>query len=202
MPETIPNPYRKQEFIGYYLVTYLSEPTANILRGIQRSLIDRFPDIIEPQPIVPHVTLMDWITPLADYHQDKDEIFKGIVDEYGNAFEDTIKRISAFDIVFGAIGASPEAVFMTAKDNGQYATIRNGFNTRVKLLPQTKVKRDLDFIHSTVARFKSVTDLGEIEEFASHQTVSVTEKIDSFMLCRASNHTGDSHEPIKTFYLK
>ena len=62
--------------VGYVLHTYLGQSSQKEVSALQQPFSKEFPDIVQPaEPHALHITLLDWLAPLVDYGEDKDDIF-------------------------------------------------------------------------------------------------------------------------------
>lgn len=143
---------------------------------------------------------MDWLAPLVDYGRDKDKIFKEIFKEYDQLVGESVEGVGLIDVRFGIIGVGSEAIFIIAKDEGQYQTIRERFLGQVSLLSNTKMPPKI--IHTTIARFFTAMDLQPVRDFAATQSISFDETINNFRLLRSVDTTMDAKKIIKHYYLK
>ncbi len=199
--KTVPHPYFGRQYIGYVVNTPFSPEGQRAIQVLQRKYEAEFGDAIYiPSPETLHVTLMDWLAPLVDYHTDKDALFDDIYPEYDEVLQKNLKSIGSIAIHFDNVTASPEAVFIKGSDKGQYEAIRHQFTETVNLLPDTKPPAKI--IHSTIARYLKEIDLQAVQDFTDQQTIDFTENIDFFRLIRSSDTTMDRLRVIKRYELK
>ena len=201
MEKTVPHPYLGHEFIGYVINSDFSKASQDKIAELQQKFVNELgDDVYTTEPERLHITLMDWVAPLVDYHRDKDKIFKEIFEQYDQAVEKSIKGIGPIDVQFCIVSVGPEAIFLIGEDTGQYKAIRDSFLRQISLLPNTKMPPKI--VHTTIARFSKVTDLEPIREFAIGQSIDFTERVNYFRLLRSTDTTMKDPKIIKRYYLK
>jgi hypothetical protein len=189
-----------KDVVGYMLNSPLYSENQLIIWDLQEKLKDTFGDIIWNLPAKSlHITLMDWVAPLADYDQDKDALFREIFDKYDQTLRETIQAVHLIRVTFTEVHVSSGGIYITGTDQGQFDYIRNNFLEKIELLVGTK--RPPTIIHTTIARFTSATDLKPIQEFIDGELIQFEQIIDEFVLVRETKIPMLEYEIIETYPL-
>lgn len=186
MEKTIPHPDINEERVGYVLNSEFSSQNQQKIQELQTRLVERFGDaILLPAPETLHITLMDWLAPLVDYEDDKDDLFEEVRRPYNAALEAAIGQQGPVEVRFNQISVGPHAIFIKGEDGGQYQQIRSDFLSTVELLPNTK--KPPQIIHSTIARYNQEIDLSEVQDFINTMSIDFMQTIDEFRLLRTTD---------------
>jgi 2'-5' RNA ligase len=200
MEKTTPYKELSKNVVGYMLNSPLDIESQQAVHILQSRLKDLFGETIWIVPVESlHITLMDWIAPLVDYGQDKDEIFQEIFAEYESTLEGILKEISEIPVTFSDIHVSSGGVYLTGTDQGQFATIRDRFLEHVDLIAGTKQPPSI--IHVTIARFMKAVDLKPIQDTIAQESMTFSQPISSFVLVRETKIPMLEREIIKTYTL-
>ncbi len=194
--------YLRTQATGYMVNTLLSHESQLAIAEIQDSLQDRFPTILwSTPPEALHVTLLDWLAPLVDYNQSKDDLYKKLFAEYDTALNDALTNIKPIEVHFNKVLVSSSAIALVADDTNihPFTTIRTRFLDSVVLLPDTKQPPTI--VHSTIARFIGTAALDEVRMFAETLHVSVHETIKGFQLVRETELPMLAYTAIKKYPL-
>lgn len=194
--------YIGKDAIGYMVNTGLSNEAAAQIKIIQQSAREVFAGDLWLTPVESlHVTLLDWLAPLVDYHQDKDMLFGNIRAPYDEALDDILNDVTKQSIVFNRLLVSPSAIAIVA-DNAtpHFNTIRQTFLSHINLLPGTKQPPMI--VHATIARFTGNYDAKKAELFAQQNDISIPEIISSFRLVRETKLPMLDYAILKTYPLK
>jgi len=190
----------EQSVVGYIINTGLSDHLADEVHKIQASLAEEFPGAIWSAPRKSlHITLMDWLAPLVDYGQDKDELFPSLESEYVNVLEDILKNQDSINVLFDRIEVYPAAIIIKGRDDGSYQRIRSQFLDRIDLLPDTKPPGQI--VHSTICKFLQPINIDDIKSFAGSMSLAVSEEINEFRLARESQMFMQRYEVLRRFTL-
>lgn len=172
-----------QEVIGYWVNSGLSIETSQAIAQLQNKLTEKFPDAIWPIPeSALHISLTNWINPLFDYGEDKNELFDKIQAEYTKAFKNITANQPPIDVTFDKIEAFPDAIILKGHDDGSYKQIRDHFVEDVMLLEGTRQPPTI--IHTTICKFLKEIDLNEVRDFLNNESILLHEKVDEFRLVR------------------
>jgi len=200
MEMTTPYEELNKEVVGYMLNSPLSIENYKTIRELQQYFETAFGDAVWNLPLESlHITLMDWIAPLVDYGRDKDNIFREIFSEYDSTLEKLLRNIGEIPIIFSEVHVSNGGVYLTAKDEGQFASIRNEFIDKITLIPGTKQPPSI--IHTTIARFTEAVDLKPIQDMIAKESINFTQTIGYFILVRETKIPMLEREVIKTYPL-
>lgn len=159
--------YLSQSATGYMVNTLLSESTQNKIKALQDTFVSEFPDAVWLTPAdALHVTLLDWLTPLAEYKEDKDVVFEKIKSEYDSGLSDILTTIRPIDATFNSLIVSQSAIAIVADETSTqiFNDIRQRFLERIDLLPNTKQPPNI--VHSTIVRFVGEIALNNIKDFS------------------------------------
>lgn len=193
--------YINKNAIGYMVNASISTEGAAQIAQIQRRLIDAFGDKVWCAPVETlHITLMDWIAPLADYGQDKDELFETILPLYSNALKESLAEHKSIEVTFNTVQVSPGAVFCVGLDGGRMNRIRKTFTDKIDLIEGTK--RPPTIVHTSIARFKAEIDIDNVKGVVQKYPISFTECIDSFRLIRETKLPMQEYEILQEYRLK
>lgn len=200
MELTEPSPYKNQKVSGYMLNAALSKENQQHISEIVGAIKANFGKLILEQPAhALHITLMDWVAPLVTYDKDHDSIFEEVFPEYDEALLYQTERIRSFKIHFDTITVSRAAIFITARDDGQFQQVRDGFVGEVDLLPGTKQPPTI--VHCTIARFDEEVDVAPIRRFVDSLIVDFEQPVDSFRLVHETEMPMVKYEILKDYRL-
>ena len=177
--------YLNQSAVGYMVNTLLSEPTQNEVKKLQDIFVSKFRDAVWSTPAnTLHVTLLDWLAPLVDYGEDKDQVFEKINPEYSAVLNGILKTIRPIDLTFNRLVVGPFAVAIVTdeKSTQVFNNIRQQFLEKIDLLPNTKQPPNI--VHSTIIRFVDEIDLNSVKKFAETLNFSFIERVNVFQLVR------------------
>ncbi len=194
--------YIGKDAIGYMINTGLSSEAAAQIKMIQQSAQEVFAGDLWPTPVESlHVTLLDWLAPLVDYHEDKDVLFENIRVSYDKALDDILNDVPKQSVVFNRLLVSPSAIIVVA-DNAasDFNKIRQAFLSHVNLLPGTKQPPTI--VHATIARFTGNYDAEKAESFAQQNNISIPEIINGFRLVRETKLPMLDYTVLKTYPFK
>lgn len=187
---------------GYMVNTPLSKTTQRKIKTIQNAFEDRFAHALwSPPSEALHITLLDWLAPLVEYHKTKDELFEERFATYDAAMHHAIANTTDIEIHFDSLLVSPTAIALVADHTSTQSIneIRRKFIARVDLLPGTKQPPTI--VHSTIARFVGPIALDDVRAFAQTLDISVNETIQSFQLVRESVLPMLDYSEIKRYLL-
>ena len=194
--------YLNQSAVGYMINTLLSESARNEIKSLQDTFVSEFKDSIwiTPEDAL-HITLLDWLAPLVDYGDDKDQVFKKISSEYSTTLTSILETIEPIDLTFNKMIVSSSAIAIIADDKGTeiFNNIRQRFLEKIDLLPNTKQPPSI--VHSTIARFVGEIALDNVKQFATTLDVSVAEQVNSFQLVRETTLPMLNYSVIKEYLL-
>ena len=143
---------------------------------------------------------MDWLAPLVDYGEDKDQLFGKIKKDYDKALTECLEGFEAIEVIFSELRVSPSAIFMAGEDAGQFKTIRDNFMSKVELLPGTKTPPSI--IHFSVARFSKELDLTLVEDCVKKEKLTIKQVAGNFRLVREERVPMLEYEMIKSYQLQ
>lgn len=165
--------------------TELSDEVTRQVKIIQQLTQDAFGDslwLTPPESL--HMTLLDWVAPLVDYHEDKDALFKKLRPRYDIVLSSILDNSSKQHITFNRLIVSPSAIAIVADDAApHFNKIRQDFLSQVALPPDTKQPPTI--VHVTIGRFVQEYDPAKAEVF-TRQRISIKETLDHFRLVRES----------------
>lgn len=189
-----------REVTGYMLNAPLAPRNQQHIRTLQQELTNRFGDIVYALPIESlHITLMDWVAPLVDYHQDKDALFQTLFHQYDNTLINVLQDVKSINVTFDTLKVSNGAIFLIGHDDGQFQTIRDSFTRDIELVHGTK--KPPTIIHTTIARFIVEADLAPISAFALDYKVEFIEQVDSFRLVNEKKIPMLEYDTLKSYRL-
>jgi hypothetical protein len=189
--------------IAYHgLVYYLTDSDARKLLDIRQQIAQIFGgDIL----LAPNGTLHISILHLTPQKKEKKD-FTSLISEFDHNKVRYIDRIievvestPSFMVNFNLIEASKDAIILRGNDNGGVAHIRSVLSDLVE--PDFKTN-DLDFIHSTQARFIKNIDLANAQHKVKQLKLNVSINIDKLSLVRATIAFTKRHKIIHQFPLQ
>lgn len=127
-----------------------------------------------------HITLMDWIAPLVDYGEDKETLFQKHFGEYDEILTALTAHQKPITVHLDTVKATPGAIILTGEDDGSFQRIRDGFLSKVVLLPGTKQPPTI--IHSSLARYTVEQDIDPIADFVAGSSLSFDHTVTHFRL--------------------
>lgn len=194
--------YIGKSAVGYMVNTGLNNEATAQIKMIQRSAQEVFAGDLWITPAESlHITLLDWLAPLVDYHEDKDVLFENIKIAYDRALSDILRDIPRLAITFNRLLVSPSAIVIIADDaTSHFNEIRQTFLSRINLLPGTKQPPTI--VHATIARFTGDFDTKKAELFAQQNHISILEVINDFRLVRETKLPMLDYTVLKTYPLK
>ncbi len=200
MVKTIIGADIERRVIGYMVNAELDPDNQNAIKQVQDSITNEFGEAVWAAPRDSlHITLLDWLAPLVDYGRDKTELFDELQEQYDQALTRSLARVSLIAVRFTTISVGQSAIFISGRDNGEFAQVRNDFIENVTLLPDTKLPPTI--IHSTIARFKEEVDLGPIQDFVSQLSIDFVQPVSQFRLVKESVDPMLEFETIKEYPL-
>ena len=101
---------------------------------------------------------------------------------YSDAFKKIVSGLQPIELHFDTIEAFPAAIILKAHDDGTYKSLRNQFNEAVELPSGTKATPDI--IHTTICKFHSAIDLGEVKDFLAQKNIQLDVPIPEFRIVR------------------
>jgi hypothetical protein len=191
----------EQMVTGYIVNSGVSEGLYRQIDDIQTRLNERFPGAIwiAPRDSL-HITLMDWLAPLVDYGEDKDELFHSIENRYIEVLAEALEGQRPIQVTFDTIEVYPAAIIAKGHDDGSYQRIRESFLEKVELLPGTKQPPKI--IHATICKFLKKIDVSEVEDFVRQEPLRFQEEVSDFRLARESQIFMLTHEVLRRFTLR
>jgi hypothetical protein len=194
--------YLNQSATGYMVNTLLSEPAKNEIKDLQDIFSSKYPDIVWKTPLdALHITLLDWLAPLVDYAENKDDAFKRIYPGYDAVLTNILREVGPISLNFDRMIVSPSAIALVASDEGTrfYNDIRQKFLGKINLLPGTKQPPTI--AHSTIIRFVGEVALDSIKDTAQEIHFSFIEHTESFQLVRETTLPMLDYSVIKKYPL-
>lgn len=200
MNRTEVSPEIGKNAISYVLNVALSKENQERVTELQRKLKSLNDDAIWLSPAESlHITLMDWIAPLVDYDEDKDELFKGVFEQYDKCLSEILNKVQPFEVTFESIIAKPKAIFIKGADRGEFNLIRSSFLDKITLMPNTKLPPKI--IHFTVGRFTKEVNLEPIERITNNLGLELTQEVSAIRLVREAKVPMLNYEVIKEYKL-
>jgi hypothetical protein len=189
-----------QTVLGYLVNSSPSEKLYKTIHKIQTKLEKRFPGAIwiAPKDSL-HITLIDWLAPLVDYGQDKDELFRSIKDDYTKVLAEILQHQAPIQVAFDTLEVHPTAIIVKGHDDGSYQRIRERFLENVELLPGTKPPPKI--IHTTMCKFLEQIDVDEVANFLRNESLYIEEQVAEFRLARETQIFMLEHDILKRFSL-
>lgn len=200
MSKTVIGTNIEKRFIGYMVNAEFSPENKAKIRALQQQITDQFGDGVwcQPQHSL-HITLFDWIAPLVDYGEDKDDLFEKIRQEYDQVVREALSGVKPLTVKFNKLSTAARAIFGTGNDNGQFAQIRQHYLDNVTLLPNTKLPPTI--IHFTMCRFVQEIELEPIQQLIEKLDFALEETIDEFRLVREVIDPMIEYEILQTYKL-
>ena len=178
-----PNPDLYRGVEGYMVNTGLSPAAARHVDDLQRALSAVAPGLLWfPPPGALHVTLLDWIAPLADYRERRSDLFARIRPTLDACLRPLVERCPPIEVRFRELVVGADAIILKGTDDGSFGRIRDGFLAGAVLHPQTK--RPPRIVHASIARYRDERDIDELAVRAAAIPVDITERITAFRLVR------------------
>lgn len=171
----------RQKVTAYWIVSPVPDELAQAITEVQTALKTKFSDAV-------------WVVPRESLHisfNALSPIFEGAkVDTaplapspaYLEAFGKIISGLQPIELHFDAIEAFPAAIILKAHDDGSYKSLRDQFNATVELPIGTKATPDI--IHTTICKFHSAIDLGEVKDFLASKSIKRDIPISEFRIVR------------------
>lgn len=194
--------YIGKSAVGYMINTGLSNGATAQIKMIQQSAQEVFAGDLWITPAGSlHITLLDWLAPLVDYHEDKDMLFGNIRTSCDKALDDILNDVAKQSVVFNRLLVSPSAIAIVA-DNAapHFNKIRQAFLSHVNLPPNTKQPPTI--VHATIARFTGDFDAKKAEHFMQQNNISISETINNFRLVRETKLPMLDYAVLKTYPLQ
>lgn len=186
--------------IGYLVNAGLSLENQQKICALQADLQREIGDALWwPPPVALHITLMDWLAPLVDYHEDKDVLFDEIFAKYDQALERSLRETGPITVSFNSVRASTQAIYVKGIDDGQFQKIRSEFLKEVTLLPNTKQPPEI--IHFTLGRFTEAIDIEQVRSILNEKELIMSETVSMFRLARETKPCMMERSIIKTYSL-
>ena len=194
--------YIGKDAIGYMVNAGMSREATARIQIIQESAQEVFGNILWSTPAESlHVTLLDWLAPLTNYHKNKDALFEDIQASYDTVLDDILSDITKQPITFNRILVSPSAIVIVADSAAHvFNEIRQNFLSRIELPPGTKQPPPI--VHATIARFTGDYDAKKAESFTQQNDISIPEVINSFRLVRETKLPMLDYTVLKTYPLQ
>lgn len=178
-----PNSDLCRTVVGYMVNAALSEAARTEVARLQVELAESAPGALWlASPGSLHVTLLDWIAPLATYDVDRAVLFRELFEDYDRCLTRVLAAEPPIDLVFDRIEVSRDAIILRAAGDVSFGRIREAFLAGVELLPQTK--RPPRIVHTTIARYLTPVPIGGIEAKAAGIPCEIRERIEVFRLVR------------------
>lgn len=198
--KTLINTDINKDVVGYMVNTDLSLDNQRAVAEICDRLANEIgPGVWFAPKETLHITLMDWLAPLVDYGEDKDQLFRKIKQDYDKVLMECLEGIGDIEITFDELRVSPSAIFMVGHDVGQFKTIRDNFMSKVELLPVTKVPPSI--IHFSIARFSRELDFAFVEDWVKKEKLTIKQVVSNFRLVRENEVPMIGYEAIKSYQL-
>lgn len=170
-----------QDVVAYWIVSPVSDVVAQIIAGLQASLVERFSDAIWS---VPRESLHISFNALSPFFE-SDKIVNApsaVPSSYGDTFQELVLGQKPIKLHFDTVEAFPAAIILKAHDDGSYKRLREQFNERVELPAGTKPTPAI--IHTTICKFHQPIDLSEVQDFLSTKTVEIDMLVNEFRIVR------------------
>lgn len=194
--------YLNRSAIGYMVNTLVGETAANEIKKIQAAFESEFGNNIWATPSdALHVTLLDWLAPLADYGNDKDRLFEEIFPKYDKALSEILDKVNPVDLNFSRLVVSSSAVAIVADEECTKILndVRQKFLDKIELLPSTKQPPNI--VHSTIIRFVGEAAVASVKNFASTLDFSFNNTISEFQLVRETSLPMLKYSAVKKYPL-
>lgn len=186
--------------VGSMINSCFARENVEKIVNIQNKLQQQFPQIIwNTPPESLHITLMDWIAPLVDYGEDKQDLFQKLFPKYNSVLEEILSKEYTINVHFSELRVTPKAVILVGTDNGSFQRIRDTFMEEIDLTPGTKLPPTI--IHSSLARYKAESDLKPIEYAITQLELSFYQTVSEFRLVHETVASMIQFEIIKTYKL-
>jgi hypothetical protein len=198
---TEPVDWVNKPFEGYIVNAKFSDENAQTIEDLIKEIGENFRDSVLCMPKRSlHITLLDWVAPLVDYSgENKSELFAKIRAEYDGAMESILSSLKPFEVRFNEIHVSPNTIFITGQDDGQFQAIRDQFLDKVQLIPHTKLPPKI--IHSSLVRFTEKIDLDQVENYVKSMSINFKQTITEFRLIRTKREPMLEFDILKRYKL-
>ena len=197
---TAASPIIGNRVTGYVVNIAPDEAGRQKIVEVQQRVSQNFGDTVWSAPAEAlHITLMDWIAPLVDYGQDKDELFEELFAHYDTALEQVLEGQAPIEVYFDTLKVTPDAIILIGRDDGSFQRIRSQFLERIELREGTK--RPPQIIHSTIMRFQKEQPLQPIIDFVAQEQLSFRLSVRTVRLVKEGVLPQLEYEVVKEYVL-
>ena len=199
MLETILANNIEQEEVGYVLLALLSNNAQSQIAGLLSSLDKEHPGTLwcMPQNAL-HITLCEIYQP-KHYGQDRTVLYEQNRQQYEDSARAVLANFAKITVNFNAIEASAGAIIVRGEDDGSFNAIRAQLVEKLPLPVETK--RPPDIVHSSIARYKKVVSLDEVQRSVANHQISFEEEVTEFKLVRCTVQPLLKYEVIQMYPL-
>jgi hypothetical protein len=200
MQKTVPVNYAGKKLIGYGVGSYLSQDSQRIITSLLAELTKELPDVLWMPPLKDlHITLFEVVVSLAEYDEDRDELYEKHRPAIEHELERLLARMEPITVNFNQLQASEAAIIVRGTDDGRIQTIRDRIVSKGLLPHMTKLPPDI--IHSTIARYTKAVDVDHVQEVLRHHSIDFKETIREFKLEKATGALMEGVETLKVYPL-
>jgi len=186
---------------AYALLALPSKETQNQILSLLTIIKNEFGAGLWTMPAKDlHITLCEIIQP-KPYSQDKQRLYDINAAAYENVPAQILKNFKPIKVHFNAVAVSPQAIFISGEDDGDgsFNKIRKELTDKMPLPDETKLPPDI--VHSSIARFTEVLDLGKLKQIVAKHTISCDEFVKEFKLVNVLVPPFQQYKVIRTYRL-